>query len=117
LKFKRAAVASFVSASGGVGKTKLSLMLAYHLRKSGHRVLFIDLDPTAGASLTVFSEEEYDERMRNRSTLSDALDQYLKGAIVEPRSVIGLAKVGDALVEFVAPGERLISVVDDLWIE
>ena len=116
MKFKRAAVASFVSASGGVGKTKLSLILAYHLSKNGQRVLFIDLDPTAGASLTVLNEDEYDERVRKRSTLSDALEQYLvQRAIVEPSSVIAAARVGDAFVDFVVPGERLIRVVDELW--
>ena len=118
MKSKRAAVASFVSASGGVGKTKLSLMLAYHLSKSSPRgrVLFIDLDPTAGASLIVFSEDEYDEYVKSQKTLSDALEQHLiQKAIVEPSSVIVPAKVGDALFDFVIPGERLIRVVDELW--
>jgi cellulose biosynthesis protein BcsQ len=109
-------VASFVSASGGVGKTKLSLMLAYHLSRSGRKVLFIDLDPTAGASLTVFNEDEYDELVKSRKTLSDALEQNLiQKAIVEPSSVTATAKVGDALLDFVVPGERLIRVVDELW--
>jgi cellulose biosynthesis protein BcsQ len=116
LKSRRAAVASFVSASGGVGKTKLSLMLAYHLSRSGRKVLFIDLDPTAGASLTVFNEDEYDELVKSRKTLSDALEQNLiQKAIVEPSSVTATAKVGDALLDFVVPGERLIRVVDELW--
>lgn len=116
MKSRRAAVASFVSASGGVGKTKLSLMLAYHLSRSGRKVLFIDLDPTAGASLTVFNEDEYDELVKSRKTLSDALEQNLiQKAIVEPSSVTATAKVGDALLDFVVPGERLIRVVDELW--
>jgi cellulose biosynthesis protein BcsQ len=109
-------VASFVSASGGVGKTKLSLTLAYHLSRSNRKVLFIDMDPTAGASLVVFSEEEYDNHVTARNTLSDALEQYLiQRAIVEPSSVIVRAKVGDAFVDFVLPGEKLIRVVDELW--
>ena len=116
MKSRRATVASFVSASGGVGKTKLSLMLAYHLSRSGRKVLFIDLDPTAGASLTVFNEDEYDELVKSRKTLSDALEQNLiQKAIVEPSSVTATAKVGDALLDFVVPGERLIRVVDELW--
>jgi len=116
LKSKRAAVASFVSASGGVGKTKLSLMLTYYLSRNGRKVLFIDLDPTAGASLTVFNEDEYDEIVKSRKTLSDALEQHLiQKAIVEPSSVTVTAKVGDAFLDFVVPGERLIRVVDELW--
>jgi cellulose biosynthesis protein BcsQ len=91
-------------------------MLAYHLSRSGRKVLFIDLDPTAGASLTVFNEDEYDELVKSRKTLSDALEQNLiQKAIVEPSSVTATAKVGDALLDFVVPGERLIRVVDELW--
>jgi cellulose biosynthesis protein BcsQ len=109
-------VASFVSASGGVGKTKLSLMLAYHLSRNGKKVLFVDLDPTAGASLIVLNEDEYDELVKSRKTLSDALEQNLvQKALVEPSSVIATARVGDALLDFIVPGERLIRVVDELW--
>jgi cellulose biosynthesis protein BcsQ len=91
-------------------------MLAYHLSRNGRKVLFIDLDPTAGASLIVFNEDEYDELVKNRKTLSDALEQNLvQKALVEPSSVIATARVGDALLDFIVPGERLIRVVDELW--
>jgi len=115
LKSKRAVVASFVSASGGVGKTKLSLMLAYHLRNLSQKVLFIDMDPTAGASLTVFSEEKYDKHVEEKKTLSNALELRFQNVTVDPSSVIVQAEVGSTIFDFVLPGERLINVVDELW--
>jgi len=68
LKYRRALTASFASSSGGVGKTKLSLMLAYWLsRQERRRVLF--MDPTAGAPLMALSEEDYDGYVDQGKTL------------------------------------------------
>lgn len=39
-----------VNSKGGVGKTTLSLGLAEHLARAGHRVLLIDSDPQASAT-------------------------------------------------------------------
>jgi cellulose biosynthesis protein BcsQ len=50
-----------------------------------------------------------------RKTLSDALEQHFQKANVEPSSVIVQAKVGDAFFGFVLPGEKLISVINELW--
>jgi len=61
-----------ISASGGVGKTTISLLLAYMLKLLTHepkRILLIDLDPTAGLSLRVFGDEEYDKICGARKTL------------------------------------------------
>jgi ATPases involved in chromosome partitioning len=46
-----ARVVSFVSASGGVGKTTFSVLTAGALAIHGKRVLLLDLDPSASASL------------------------------------------------------------------
>ena len=53
--------------------------------------------------------------MEARKTLSDALEQHFQKANVEPSSVIVQAKVGDAFFGFVLPGEKLISVINELW--
>lgn len=62
-----------ISASGGVGKTTISLLLAYmltvHVHVDPRRILLVDLDPTAGLSLRVFGDDRYDEACRDRRTL------------------------------------------------
>lgn len=66
-------VIPIISASGGVGKTTISLLIAYILVKYAQadprRLLIVDLDPTAGLSLRVLGDEGYDEACRNRKTL------------------------------------------------
>ncbi len=109
---------SFISASGGTGKTKISLMLAYYLRqmKQDKKVLFMDLDPTAGASLSVFSEEEYEKHINDKKTLSEALDKYITHRTsIRPEDVIVQARIGNMFVDFIIPGEELVEVVNKLW--
>jgi len=38
-------VISFLSASGGVGKTTVAILLSWHLKESGKTNFLIDLDP------------------------------------------------------------------------
>jgi len=77
-----------ISASGGAGKTTLSLLLAYvlvkHVGVDPKRVLLIDLDPTAGLTLRVFGDEAYDEMCKRRRTLYHMdLDSKVKNVRVE----------------------------------
>lgn len=44
-------VISFVSPSGGAGKTVMSVLTAGALAMRGHRLLFVDFDPSASATL------------------------------------------------------------------
>jgi len=53
-----AKLASVINMKGGVGKTTLSVNLAMELAGQGKRVLLIDLDPQANASLVCMSPEE-----------------------------------------------------------
>jgi chromosome partitioning protein len=67
-----------ISASGGAGKTTLSLLLAYRLiecrlAKPGE-LLIIDFDPTAGLSLRVLGYDGYKMACQNRKSL---LHMYL----------------------------------------
>jgi len=81
-------VVPVISASGGAGKTTLSLLLAYvlvkHVGVDPKRVLLIDLDPTAGLTLRVFGDETYDEMCKRRKTLYHMdLDSKVKNVRVE----------------------------------
>ncbi len=113
----RPRIVSFVSASGGVGKTKLSLLLAYYLTTRGHNVLFIDMDPSAGASLLVFSEDEYEDYQHNDRTLSYMIRRSLEGANIDLSKIKVRASIGPYSFDFILPGDgdELIRAVDELW--
>lgn len=64
-------VIPIISAAGGVGKTTLSLMLAYVLSLNHYNVLLIDMDPTAGLTLRMFGDLAYQELLNRHKTLID----------------------------------------------
>ena len=109
-------IVSFISASGGVGKTKLSLLFAYYLRKRFNvRVLFVDLDPTSGASLLVLKDDVFDRYVNDGRTFSDMIKRYEDGVNVEFYRFKIDVEVGDTFIDFLLPGDDLIDVVDRFW--
>ncbi|WP_040336435.1 ParA family protein [Candidatus Magnetobacterium casense] len=62
-----AKVISFINFKGGVGKTSNTVNIAGELAIRGHRVLVIDMDPQANASVWLMGEDRF-------------FDMYKKGA-------------------------------------
>jgi chromosome partitioning protein len=75
-------VISVVNQKGGCGKTTVSINLAEALRRRGNRVLLIDMDPQAHASLglsvTGTERTSYDLLAYPRVKLSDVVYEYEK---------------------------------------
>ena len=113
-------VLSFVSASGGVGKTTLAIFLAKWLVEkrlvSPLKLLILDLDPTAGLSLSLMDEEEYDNSLTKGSTLVNLFRDYSKGLITRKISdYVTPVKHEGVELNILPPGEDLEQIVEELW--
>ncbi len=116
----RAKVISFISASGGVGKTTLSIILAAWLAKyrkvSSYNILLVDMDPTAGLSLALMDNKAYDTIVDSKMTLADMyFDRFKHRKNVKADDYVSPAKVGDVHLRILVPGEDFIDAVDDAW--
>jgi chromosome partitioning protein len=116
----KAKVVSFISASGGVGKTTLAILLAKWLIENRLvlplKLLLVDLDPTAGLSLSLMDEEEYERRLSEGLTLVNLYRDYQRGLM--SRKVSDYArpvKHEGRELQVLVPGEELELVADELW--
>ena len=67
-----AAVISLINMKGGVGKTTLTLHLAYDLAyRYAKKVLVIDCDPQANATEGLLTPEKYKAHKDSKCTVSD----------------------------------------------
>ena len=116
----KARTVSFISASGGVGKTTLSIFLAKWVIDRRHvsplKLLLVDLDPTAGLSLSLMTEEEYEDKLNRGFTLVNLYDDYSKGMPWRKISdYVTSVKHEGVSLNVLIPGEELGRVVEELW--
>lgn len=88
---------SLINMKGGVGKSTLTINLAWHFsvyKNWGKRVLVIDLDPQFNASQYLLGVSEYEKILKtNKPTIWDIFEQGTrtpsgKESITDPRSAI-----------------------------
>ncbi|NKC01859.1 MAG: AAA family ATPase [Pseudomonadales bacterium] len=79
------AVIACANFKGGCGKTTLSVHMAQYLAIRGYRVLFIDADPQASASMLLGSQHEVD---LNSDDFEFTLEEYLSEQIQDFSSTI-----------------------------
>jgi chromosome partitioning protein len=113
-------VVSFVSASGGVGKTTLAIFLAKWLVEQRYvsplKLLILDLDPTAGLSLSLMDEDKYDDSLTKGSTMVNLFRDYSKGLITRKISdYVTPVKHEGVELNILPPGEDLEQIVEELW--
>lgn len=83
---KACKLAAIINMKGGVGKTTLSYNLSFELAGRGNRVLLVDLDPQANATLVCMSDAEIKQHQASgkRSITNLFVDAY------EPRVPLAL---------------------------
>ena len=75
-----AKIISFINLKGGVGKTTVAVNVAATLADSGKSVLLVDLDPQTNATVSVISQEQWQERQEAGQTLYNLFDDSLNGS-------------------------------------
>lgn len=98
-----AKMASIINMKGGVGKTTLTFNLARFLsERRNKRVLLIDLDPQANASIVSTEPEAYKEHCQTKKTVADIFINAFRtyGPVSFP------AKIPEKLDEFIFPVYR-----------
>ncbi len=113
-------VIGFMSAPGGVGKTVLSLLTGWFLRRRGHRVLLIDLDPSISLALyLVRNEYELVDLERRGKTITVLIQKVVKkGERVDLRDYIVSRKFpssNDPEIDALIPDINLTTEIDTLW--
>ena len=94
----KAQVISLVQMKGGVGKTTCAVNLASYLAQAHNKkVLLVDFDPQANASLSLMTEARWGEWQREHGTMADILE------VENKTRHAGAFKLADCIVQNVIP--------------
>lgn len=110
-------VISFVSASGGVGKTLFSILTAGAMAIKGKKVLLVDFDPSAAATLYLLRDS--DVQCSVRDVLKDLVDVYRgarAGRTIEVAQCLRLHRVvgQESAVFKILPGGNVDDIRSDI---
>ena len=89
---------SIINMKGGVGKTTLSINLALYLSEiKKMRVLLIDLDPQANATIVAIGEEKLKDLLKNKKSIADLFINCYKKYGPYPKKELNNIDINDFL--------------------
>ena len=113
-------VLSFINLKGGVGKTTTAVAVAEMLAEEQRKhVLLIDLDPQTNATVTLISEEKWEELDSNGLTIAQLFDDKINSHNppkfdIEKAIVRGVSTINDGItrLDLLPSSIRLIDLQD-----
>jgi chromosome partitioning protein len=108
-------IISFINLKGGVGKTTTTVNIAASLAKDGYNVLVIDLDPQTNATVSLISQEEWQNRHDSGQTLYHLFNDMLKGESQFDINKAILKDVGDVnSLDLLPSSIHLVEIQDEI---
>ncbi len=107
---------ALISAPGGVGKTTIVMLLAYLFRMRSKNVLVVDVDPSAGLSLYLMGEDEYQRRIERGKTLANMIEKVIvKGEEIDVRDYTKEVMVLKRTFDLIPSSDELSDVIGKIW--
>ncbi|GGH79921.1 cellulose biosynthesis protein BcsQ [Pullulanibacillus pueri] len=106
---------SVFNMKGGVGKTTLTVQLAwYMMSEKGKRVLVVDLDPQANASHYLMGAKKYKDYIeQRRPTMKDLFEEYTSLSRFQLRDefIYGVRTEQDAKLDLIPSSLKLSKIL------